>query len=101
MITIKLYPSVLSVILTILLAGCCGIFEREQRYIITPIASFNQVDFNAIDTDTLVIFDVDETLIQPIDMYPANEGSPEAAQFRNYLVQTYHNVDWEKLPALC
>ncbi|HEV2601951.1 MAG TPA: DUF2608 domain-containing protein [Candidatus Babeliales bacterium] len=34
---------------------------------IQTIHSFNEVDFDAIDTDTLVLFDVDETLVQPID----------------------------------
>jgi hypothetical protein len=97
--TLRLFPSII-LILTIILAGFSGPCQPKQQYIITPISSFSQVDFDPIDPDTLVIFDVDQTLIQPIDMYPASENSPQAEQFRNYLVKIYPNVDWIKITSI-
>ena len=56
-------------------------FTKCQNAII-EIYSFNQVDFDAIPSDTLVIFDVDETLIKPVDNYALNELKPEVKEFR-------------------
>ena len=49
---------------------------------ILEIHSFNQVNFYAIAADTLVIFDVDETLIKPVDNYVLNEHTSEVKEFR-------------------
>ncbi len=69
-------------------------FFKKNQYVV-PIASFSEIDFNAIDKDTLVIFDVDETLIQPVDMYFINEGRPEAKAIKKKLIENHPEIkDW-------
>lgn len=48
---------------------------------ITEINSFQEVNFNAITSDTLVVFDVDETLIKQVDNYVLNEHNSEVKKF--------------------
>lgn len=83
---------------SILAGGIVALFFLSKSYYkITPIASFAEVDFNAIDRDTLVVFDVDETLIQPVDMYYINEGSPQAQAVKKKLIEGHPEIkDWDE-----
>lgn len=83
---------------SILAVGIVALFFLSKSYYkITPIASFAEVDFNAIDRDTLVVFDVDETLIQPVDMYYINEGSPQAQAVKKKLIESHPEIkDWDE-----
>ena len=68
---------------------------------IQPIHSFNEVNFNDIQPNTLVVFDVDDTLIQPIDSYVFNEHSAQGKTFRNKLIQEHPEVqNWDELSAI-
>lgn len=63
---------------------------------IKTIHSFAEVDFNAIKTDTLVLIDVDETLIQPTDTYSINEHTPQAEEFRRKLLIKHPEIkNWD------
>lgn len=60
---------------------------------IKSIESYNQVKFeNITDPATLVLFDVDETLIQPEDTYLMNEHSEKGLKFRESLIQKYPQI---------
>lgn len=63
----------------------------EQKYImkIETIQSFESIDFSSINPESLVIFDVDETLIQPVDTFLINEHTTQGKNFRQKLIQTY------------
>lgn len=78
----NIFASLIFAVLFIL--GSC---KKNQS--IVPIHSFHEVNFDAIPaTGTLVVFDVDETLIQPIDTYPLNVYTSEAVAFlRNFTEQ--------------
>lgn len=70
-------------------------YNKKSVQQIKTIHSFNEVDFNAINKDTLVIFDVDETLIQPVDMYPINESSTQAQAIKKKLRESHPEIkDW-------
>lgn len=75
------------------LIWCIGLLISacEQKYIsnIETIQSFNSIDFNSIKPESLVVFDVDETLIQPVDTFLINEHSTEGKDFLKKLMQTY------------
>lgn len=59
---------------------------------------FNEATFSQID---LVIFDVDETLIQPTDAYLINEHTEEGRNFLNKLVQSHPDVkNWAELTSI-
>lgn len=68
-------------------------------YIARPIQtihSFSVVNFNSIGTDTLVVFDVDETLIQPTDTYSINEHTPQGEKFRKKLLLKHPEIkNWD------
>ncbi|MGE0206419.1 MAG: DUF2608 domain-containing protein [Candidatus Babeliales bacterium] len=70
---------------------------------ITTIHSFNDVNFDTFTKNDLVIFDVDETLIQPKDAFVLNEQTPQADAFRKKLLQKYPTVtikEWENIGSL-
>ncbi len=72
---------------------------------VQPIASYNQVSFDSMSADTIVVLDVDKTLIQSVDkhihvMYLANKGSSIAHQFKEYVAQTSPSVDWRKIACI-
>lgn len=69
---------------------------------IHEINSFDVVDFNKIGSaGALVLFDVDETLIQPEDGYVRNAHSQRAKDFRESLKQRYSDIkDWNKLAGI-
>jgi hypothetical protein len=56
---------------------------------IKKIQSFKQIDFDAIQPGSLVVFDVDDTLIQPVDTITLHESSPEAKKFWEWLSTKY------------
>ncbi len=63
---------------------------------IKTIHSFNEINFNKIKPGTLVIFDVDETLIQPLDSYYINEHTPQAHEFRKKLFMKHPEIkNWD------
>lgn len=66
---------------------------------IVSISDFKAIDFDAIKSPkTLVIFDVDEALIQPVDTYLINEHKPEGIHFREKIKALHPEVkDWEAL----
>lgn len=68
---------------------------------IQSIRSFGEVDFNAIKSKTLVIFDVDETLIQPTDIYVMNENSPHGEAFKKRLVAANPEIkNWDEIATI-
>ncbi len=81
-------------IATLLLGIWLHFTNRAQP--IKTIHSFAEVDFNAIKTDTLVLIDVDETLIQPTDTYSINEHTPQAEEFRKKLLIKHPEIkNWD------
>lgn len=68
-------------------------------FFILSVSNFKAIDFSAIkSSETLVIFDVDETLIQPIDTYLVNEQKPEAIHFREKMVAAHPEIkDWNRI----
>lgn len=79
----------------------CACQQQKQTQTIQPIHSFNEVDFSTIEPDTLVVFDVDETLTQPTDTYLINEHSPQAEAFKKKLFQQHPEVkDWNGLASI-
>ncbi len=89
--------NVFLLVLTLFVCSC-------QHYLIQriePIHSFEEVDFTSIEPETLVIFDVDETLIQPLDAYLINEHTPKAEEFKKHLFRKHPEVkDWNELTSL-
>jgi hypothetical protein len=68
---------------------------------IKTIHSFDEVNFNDITPDDLVIFDVDDTLIQPVDAYLINEHTPPGKALQQTLLQQYPQVkDWANLVSI-
>lgn len=68
---------------------------------IIPIQSFNEVNFDEIKQNTLVIFDTDNTLIQPSDAYLVNEHTPQEIEFRKKLFIDNPQVkDWDLLGSI-
>ncbi len=62
---------------------------------------FNEFNFKSIKSGTLVIFDVDETLIQPVDTYLMNEYTSDAKKLKKGLFQRYPEVkDWNDLASI-
>lgn len=79
----------------------CACQQRHHTQPIEPIHSFNEVDFSTIQADTLVVFDVDETLTQPTDTYLINEHTPQAEAFKKKLFQQHPEVkDWNGLASI-
>jgi hypothetical protein len=74
------------IIAALFILGSC---KKNESFV--PIHSFHEVNFDAIPTTgTLVLFDVDETLIQPVDTYVLNEQSPEAVALLRSLAEQYY-----------
>ncbi len=70
---------------------------------ITTIHSFNDVNFDTFTKNDLVVFDVDETLIQPKDAFVLNEQTPQADAFRKKLLEKYPTVtskEWEDIGSI-
>lgn len=79
----------------------CACQPQKKIQDVEVIHSFNEVNFNAIESDTMVIFDVDETLTQPTDTYLINEHSPQAAAFKKKLFLHHLDVkDWDALASI-
>lgn len=73
------------------------LLQHKNKYEIMTIKSFSEVDFDEIGADTLIVFDVDETLIQPIDMYYMNESSPQAQAIKKKLIEDHPEIkDWDE-----
>lgn len=89
------HPKIILLLLLILLTPSCFFKNFES---IKLINSFNEIDFNIIASDSLVILDVDETLIQPKDTLIINEHSQEAKNFKVKLIQQYPDIkNWDNL----
>lgn len=74
-------------LLCALLMACT---DHRDNSTIQSIQSYNEVNFeNIINSSALVLFDVDETLIQPEDAYLINEHSEKALKFRETLIKKY------------
>lgn len=69
---------------------------------IQPISSYNDINFeNIYDDNTLVLFDVDETLVQPEDVYLINEHTEAGKNFRqNFLKQYPKFKDWKQIEGI-
>ena len=94
MTQLKLLKSTLLVAMTLLLSSC----QQYQIQPIDPIHSFHEVGFASIEPGTLVIFDVDETLIQPVDTYLINEHTQMAKDFKKGFFQNHPEVkNWDEL----
>jgi hypothetical protein len=61
---------------------------------IQKIQSFKDVNFDTIQPDSLVVFDVDDTLIQPVDTILINAHTAQAKKFLEWLKKTYP-IDWD------
>jgi len=91
----KINFKIIFTLLIIVGIGSCILKQQEH---IKTITSFNEVDFKKISSDTLVIFDVDETLIQPEDVYLINENSQEAKKFKTKVLAQHPEIkDWNAL----
>lgn len=76
--------------LCLLLMACSS---PTPNHTIFTIHSFDEVAFEDItDPSTLVLFDVDETLIQPDDTYLINEHSERGLKFRQSLIQKHPEI---------
>lgn len=86
----------LFVFLIIFLNACAPDFS------IQTITSFKQIDFDSIKSPKmLVIFDVDETLIQPVDSYFVNEHTPQGRQFKEKWMLNHPEVkDWDRIASI-
>lgn len=72
--------------------------QKDPFQHIRTIHSFDEVHFNEITTDALVIFDVDETLIQPTDAFLINEHTLQGEAFRQALLAKHPNIkNWDFL----
>ena len=68
---------------------------------IEPIASFREANFTSIQPGDLVVFDVDDTLIQPVDTYFINEHTPTGRAFKAQLFQEHPEVkNWDELATI-
>jgi hypothetical protein len=77
-------------LLFILLAACT---VSNPTNTIKNIQSYDQVNFEYItDPATVVLFDVDETLIQPEDTYLVNEHSERGIKFRQSLIKKHPEI---------
>jgi hypothetical protein len=84
------------IIFCIFLGGC-----HYSPCRIEPIQSLHDIPFHKIQQGTLVVFDVDETLIQPVDTYLINEHTPEAIGFKKGLIQKYNHIkNWDEIASL-
>lgn len=91
----NLYASLIAALSVVV--GCH--FWQSTNSIIA-ITSFHEVDFDAIQKDTLVIFDVDETLIHPSDAYMMNQNSKQSNIFHEKFFAEHPEVtDWHALNA--
>ncbi|MGI4775959.1 MAG: DUF2608 domain-containing protein [Janthinobacterium lividum] len=85
----------------LLFSGCSGQSLHKNNFIRT-ISTYNEVNFGEISsTEILVLFDVDETLIQPEDTYLINEHSEEGKKFRYALLKKYSQFkDWDSIAGI-
>lgn len=86
------------ILVWVLYLPSCGILSS-----IKVIYSYEDVDFDAITPDTLVVFDVDETLIQPEDMYLIHTEmlDTQGKRFHAKMLQKYPHVkDWLRLHSI-
>ncbi len=72
-------------LIAIALSAC----NHQQPTQIKTIQSFSEVNFDSITSGNLVIFDVDETLIQPIDTFLINEQTSQGQVFKQKLIRDY------------
>lgn len=90
-----------SVFLLFIAFAVCACQHQKQTQPIEPIHFFKEVNFSAIERDTLVVFDVDETLTQPTDTYLINEHSLQAKAFKKKLFGQHPEVkDWNGLASI-
>lgn len=82
--------------------GCLLVYFSWGNQAITTIDSYAKVNFVVIPDDALVIFDVDETLIQPQDRYVMHEHSQQAKKLQQELMRDYEGsgIDWVYLQSL-
>ena len=73
------------------MVGLASCFDSSCQ--ILPIKSFHEVNFDAIEPKTLVLFDVDETLIQPRDALVMNLFSPQGKELIARFKQKYPALD--------
>lgn len=83
--------SVISCFTMLLLISCV-------RHEIQVLHTHKHIHIDSITNGTLVIFDVDETLIQPVDMYLINEHTPQGRAFLHAFIKKHPEVkDWDTL----
>ncbi|MBN8827972.1 MAG: DUF2608 domain-containing protein [Sphingobacteriia bacterium] len=81
-----------------LLIISCTYTQKTQQ--VKEIYSFKEANFD-LPKNTLVIFDVDETLIQPLDSYLINEHTKQGKEFRSNLIKSHPEVrDWDYLVSI-
>lgn len=91
------YRIILTFISGFFFVGCLHLRTEE----IHTIKSIEEVDFSDIQQNTLVIFDVDETLIQPSDIYVLNENTSVAKVFREKMIFANPQVkNWDALMSI-
>lgn len=73
-----------------------GYSSLINAQIIKDLTSYQYIDFDNIDNDTLVVFDVDETLVQPIDSLLVNLRSSKSDELFYKIITRYPDVDnWD------
>jgi hypothetical protein len=78
---------------------CCFTFPCHSD--VSTIQSHSVVDLSRVNRETLVIYDVDETLIQPTDTYLVNEHTPEGKAFLAHFIKSQPKVNnWEELTSI-
>ncbi len=87
----KNYMNSILFILIFFISGCA---HNEFQI----IESHRDIKLDLISKGTLVVFDVDETLIQPIDSYLVNEHSPKGKAFLRAFVSSHPKFpNWDIL----
>ncbi len=86
----------LSIICLIFIVGC--IYDQPNN--IKSIVSFNEIDFNAIKPDTLITFDIDDTLITDKDSTILGYGIPLAFWLRFLLYHPSLLMSYEYVTSL-
>jgi hypothetical protein len=66
---------------------------QSSKSTIHEISSFTTVNFGAFKKGDLLLFDVDETLIQPVDAVLINQHNPKQKEFRQKLKEQYKLYD--------
>lgn len=97
-----MYKSLIIAFFVCCISGCDFLSSDQPYSSIKSIRSFSEFNFDTIrDPGSLVLFDVDETLIQPTDTYLIHEHTPEGVSFRQKLKEDNPDYkDWDEVAGI-